>query len=312
MFCTKSTELMELNHEILRERFQNVPDSIDKCTDQCKVVYVEGLHKIVDLSTLALASVGPTVYENIVRFSREAAGWPAVAEPVQNAQQEPWWRVARKALLLMGLKWTFEYFGRDLILPVYQRAIASLSQAFDSNKKATKQMSMMVIINETDYTFNLSDAYDMIGPSPASTFTDLAAREIGSATGELDYYHWGAYSTGSGSTSGSASAVKLKTTSCPAGGQDFYFIVSASCPAWTPTNTMALKLGPGSGLGHADVKHECEDNESAKSDEATYRERNSPDGHVLVTATLSTVDSKRAFVVVRITSTDIVAARARL
>lgn len=68
---------------------------------------------------------------------------------------------------------------------------------------------------------------------------------------------------------------------------------------------MALKLGAGQGNGHDEVVQECTDNESVSANEDTVRTRKSPDGRVEVEAILHTDNGKRAFVVVRITSTEV-------
>jgi hypothetical protein len=133
-------------------------------------------------------------------------------------------------------------------------------------------------------------------PEPAATFGKLPPRQIT----DSDLVSWGVWATGSGSFAGAASAIKLQTTACPPGGKDFHFIVSASCPAWTPANTMALTIGGSS------CEKECRDNESVTSHVTPKRREAVPGADVEVTAEIDNTDSKRAFVVVRIISTALV------
>ena len=238
MLVSRSADLQGITHDILKKRFQHIPDSVDKCTDEAKVAYVGGLRQSVSLgvSNLALFGISKVLLATIqgnpaaVLVASIAPGalfgaamGQAFPQPENNAQ---WFEAVKRGLSLYALKQLYELYGAPMILPILHKSFDLVCPAFSS--RATKQMSFIVVINETDYAFELSDSYDMIGDLPAAKFDKLAAREIGH---DGDYVSWGVWATGSGSASGSASSINLKTILSPRGGQDFYFIVSSACPA---------------------------------------------------------------------------------
>jgi hypothetical protein len=303
MYRSYSEDLFGLTHDTLRERLsKNAADSIATCTDEMKIQYVEDLDNVVSMAILTATVLkfgfglaAPAVLAMLAaRFAGQQA-LPTVQPP--NVPAETWtaWVSATgHAFGRKALKETLTYIGTNVVAPTIARTVMGTCEMY--NSKQTKQMCIIVVINETDYEITRTEGWDMLEYGPAATFSKLPPRQIA----ESDLVSWGVWATGSGRASGAASAIKLETTNCPPGGKNFHFIVSASCPAWTPTNTMALTMSG------SDCKKECRDNESISSNVTATRRETVGEAHVAVSAELESTSGKRAFVVVRITSTALV------
>lgn len=302
MYWSYSKDLLGLKHDTLRERLTKNADSIATCTEEMKIVYVEDLENVVSMAILTatllqpgLASAASAVLPIIAARYAGPQGLPIV-QPA-DVPTETWaaW-IAAKAHTLgpKALKEILTCIGTNEVVPKIARTVTGTCEMY--NSKETKQMCIIVVINETDYEISRTDGWDMLQYGPAATFSKLPPRQIT----DSDLVSWGVWATGSGNTSGAASAIKLQTTACPPGGKDFHFIVSASCPAWTPTNTMALTMWG------SNCEKECRDNESVSSHVTPKRRETVNEAHVEVSAEIESTSGKRAFVVVRITSTALV------
>jgi hypothetical protein len=267
-----------------------------------KIQYVEDLDNVVSMAILTATvlksglSAAPAVLAMLAaRFAAQQALPIVQPADVPAETWAAWVSATGHAFGRKALKEILTYIGTNVVAPTIARTVMGTCEMYKS--KQTKQMCIIVVINETDYEISRTDGWDMLRyPEPAATFSKLPPRRIG----DSDLVSWGVWATGSGSTSGAASAIKLQTTNCPPGGKNFQFIVSASCPAWTPTNTMALTMWG------SDCEKECRDNESVRSNVTATRRETVGEAHVAVSAELENTGGKRAFVVVRITSTALV------
>jgi hypothetical protein len=286
MYWSYSKDLLGLKHDTLRERLTRNADSIAICTDEMKIAYVEDLDNVVSRAILTATLLQPgfaSAASAVLAIIAARYAGPQVLPMVQapDIPPETWaaWVAARaRTLTPKALKEILTHIGTNVVVPTIARTVMGTCEMY--NSKQTKQMCIIVVINETDYEISRTDGWDMLQYGPAVS--------------------WGVWATGSGNASGAASAIKLQTTACPPGGKDFHFIVSASCPAWTPTNTMALTMWG------SNCEKECRDNESVSSHVTPKRRETVNEAHVEVSAEIESTSGKRAFVVVRITSTALV------
>ena len=312
-YTSKVSDVQNMNIDTLKERFKEKFVSVDQCVKGCHVEWTNRLNSLFGLFVSVGAAVGQIALQRFIARAQERglninAANPRDLEMGAIGQNAPvlaaaaaagangYWKYVGRALFSGLVKEGYHAIGDDIVKPILQDAIDNGHNSFYNN--ITHQMAIITVVNETRYTFELANKYNMIEDkdSPRATFSELHPRIPGE---DSDRVAWGFWSTGSGWVSGAASAIEIKTTHTPDGAVSFYFIVAAACPAWTSKNTMALEMN------QKNVQAVCEANEKASADEKQSREVKSPDGKVVITAITDGIDKPWCHVCVRIKETQL-------